>query len=126
MSLPARGQLDGPARHRHRPLRVAGRRLRLRRGEYEAPLAELNRIAPPRPGDPPTQPWNWNSHVQVKHVLSLVGCEVRHTDVETLAAVNHPLARLLCRYRQACKRRPESDTDWLQHVAGDGRVHPTW
>jgi len=49
-----------------------------------------------------------------------------NTTDETLAAVDHPLAQLLRRYREANKRASTYGTDWLQQVADDGRVYPSW
>jgi len=59
-------------------------------------------------------------------MLSLAGCEVNDTSNETLAAVSHPLADLLRRYRLAGKRSSTYGTDWLNHVAADGRVYTDW
>jgi DNA polymerase-1 len=84
---------------------------------------ELNQAAPPKPGD---REWNWNSPDQVKQVLTLAGCDVEDTKGETLAATDHPVAQLLQRYRLASKRESTFGTDWLSHVADDGRVYPSW
>ncbi len=93
--------------------------------EAERLRQELQQAAPPRPGEMFT-PWNWDSTQQAKEVLALIGCEVADTADETLAAVDHPLAQLLRRYRLANKRGGTYGTDWLAHVAEDGRVYPTW
>src|SRR5262249_34669281 len=45
---------------------------------------------------------------------------------ETLARIDHPLAALLRDYRAATKRVGTYGADWLQHVAGDGRVYASW
>jgi DNA polymerase-1 len=100
----------------------------------EAALAEreqlrqsLDQAAPARPGFLSREgAWDWNSPAQVKEALHLAGCEVESTADEALAALDHPLAELLRRYRSACKRADTYGRDWLKHVASDGRVHPSW
>jgi DNA polymerase-1 len=88
--------------------------------------AQLNDRAPPRPGSLFPEPWNWNSPQQAQQALALAGCTVENTADETLAAADHPLARLLRRYRLARKRGSTYGIDWLSHVADDGRVYPSW
>ena len=51
---------------------------------------------------------------------------VEDTADETIAAVEHPLANLLRRYRLAQKHGTTYGTDWLAHVTADGRVYPSW
>lgn len=86
---------------------------------------ELNQVAPPRSGEMFTG-WNWDSPQQVKEVLALAGCPVENTADETLATVDHPLAGLLRRYRDASKRCSTYGADWLEHVQEDGRVYASW
>jgi DNA polymerase-1 len=86
---------------------------------------ELDRAAPPKPGAL-CGGWNWDSPQQAREALALAGRAVADTADETLAAVDHPLAGLLRRYRLARKRAGTYGTDWLLHVADDGRVYPTW
>jgi DNA polymerase I-like protein with 3'-5' exonuclease and polymerase domains len=86
---------------------------------------ELHQAAPPKPCEL-FDAWNWDSTPQARQALALAGCEVDNTAEETLAAVDHPLAQLLRRYRLARKRSSTYGTDWLAHVAGDGRVYPSW
>jgi DNA polymerase I-like protein with 3'-5' exonuclease and polymerase domains len=95
--------------------------------EAERLRGELNRAAPPRPGNLLfAEPWNWDSTQQAKQALELAGCAVADTADETLAAADHPLAVLLRGYRLARKRGSTYGTDWLAHVADDGRVYPSW
>jgi DNA polymerase-1 len=51
---------------------------------------------------------------------------VDNTADDTLAALEHPLARLLRRYRLVRKRGSTYGADWLSHVADDGRVYAGW
>ncbi len=86
---------------------------------------ELDAKAPNKPGEMFTS-WNWESPPQIKLALELVGCPVTSTADEQLAALDHPLARLLRDYRGASKRGSTYGTDWLAHVADNGRVYPHW
>jgi DNA polymerase-1 len=86
---------------------------------------ELHQAAPQKPGEL-FNGWNWDSTRQAQQALELAGCKVEDTADETLAAVDHPLAQLLRRYRLARKRGSTYGIDWLAHVAADGRVYPSW
>src|SRR5262249_33421383 len=101
-------------------------------GLAEQAAAEAERLAAELDAAAPTDPdvlitgWNWDSPVQVKRCLALAGHAVDSTDDDTLAAVNHPLARLLRDYREAKKKVTTYGADWLKYVAADGRVYPNW
>jgi DNA polymerase-1 len=87
----------------------------------------LHEAAPARPGYLSAMgAWSWDSPQQVKVAFEAAGCPVENTDDETLARTDHPLADLLRQYRAAMKRAGTYGTDWLQHVAGDGRIYPSW
>jgi DNA polymerase-1 len=86
---------------------------------------ELDRAAPPKPGEM-FDAWNWDSPAQALEALKLAGCTLEDTADETLAAADHPLARLLRRFRLARKRATTYGTDWLAHIGADGRVYPAW
>jgi DNA polymerase I-like protein with 3'-5' exonuclease and polymerase domains len=87
---------------------------------------ELDRAAPPKPGELFDASWNWDSPGQAMQALTLAGCALEDTADENLAAADHPLAQLLRRYRLARKRATTYGGDWLAHVAPDGRVYPSW
>jgi DNA polymerase-1 len=92
--------------------------------EADALRLELDRTAPSRPGTlDGFSPWNWDSPPQVKEALALTGCKVQDTSDETLAAVDHPLARLLRQHRSASKMVQTYGAGWLDHVQADGRVY---
>jgi DNA polymerase-1 len=87
---------------------------------------ELDATAPA-----PSQPgmfgsWSWDSPAQVKQALAAVGCDLESTDDDHLAKVDHPLAALLRKYREARKRCTTYGKDWTKHVAEDGRVYASW
>jgi DNA polymerase I-like protein with 3'-5' exonuclease and polymerase domains len=92
-------------------------------GEASSRQADLDRVAPARPGD---KPRNWNSVPQVKEAFAAVGVTLTSTADAALAAVDHPLAVALRAYRAAAKRCGTYGLDWLRHVSADGRVHPGW
>jgi DNA polymerase-1 len=95
--------------------------------EAERLRTELDNAAPTRPGTlDGCCPWNWDSPQQVQQALALAGVEVSDTADETLAALDHPLAVLLRQYRGAAKKAKTYGAGWLNHVAADGRVYPTW
>jgi DNA polymerase-1 len=96
---------------------------------------EANRLikdldaAAPRPNQPGMfagDGWNWDSPQQVKQVFGAIGISLESTDDDHLAKTSHPLAQLLRKYREARKRCTTYGHDWLQHVAGDGRVYAGW
>jgi DNA polymerase-1 len=87
----------------------------------------LDEAAPARPGYLNTVgAWSWDSPQQAKDAFEAAGFPVMDTDDETLAGIDHPLADLLRQYRAAMKRAGTYGTDWLQHVAEDGRIYPSW
>jgi DNA polymerase-1 len=88
---------------------------------------ELDQAAPAVPGTlHGLTPWNWDSPRAIEQALAAAGCPLADTAEETLASVEHPLARLVQRYRQAAKRASTYGRDWLEHVAPDGRLYPSW
>jgi DNA polymerase-1 len=93
--------------------------------EAERLRLELDRSALPKPGQM-FAAWNWDSPQQVQQALALAGCEVKNTADDTLAAIDHPLAELLRRYREASKLSGTYGSAWLSHVRDDGRVYPHW
>jgi DNA polymerase-1 len=88
---------------------------------------ELDRLAPAarQPGIFGSG-WSWDSPQQVKEVFQALGISVESTDDDHLAKVDHPLASVLRKYREARKKCTTYGKDWLKHVAGDGRVYPSW
>ncbi len=71
--------------------------------------------------------WNWNSPVEVKAAFASLGITLAGTDDDTLAGIDHPLARLLRDHRGATKRCGTYGQKWLaQHAGADGRILPSW
>jgi DNA polymerase-1 len=95
--------------------------------EAEDLAGQLEAAAPERPGRLSKEgAWDWDSPQQVKAALAATGCPVDCTQDEALAAVDHPLAGLLRKYRAARKRCTTYGRDWTKHVAPDGRVYSDW
>jgi DNA polymerase-1 len=96
------------------------------KAEAERFAEQLNAAAPRRPDSLDYDVWNWNSPEQVKEAFALIGVTLEKTDDEALAGVDHPLAALLRKYREASKRSCTYGRDWTKHVADDGRVYSDW
>jgi DNA polymerase-1 len=86
---------------------------------------DLDQAAPVKPGEL-FDSWNWDSPAQVKQALELAGLTVETTSDEALAALDHPLALVLRKYRAAQKEVSSYGAAWLDHVHEDGRVYPSW
>jgi DNA polymerase-1 len=88
---------------------------------------QLDERAPPRDGVLLGRGvWNWNSPRQVREAFAALGIELESTGDDALAALEHPLAALVRRYRAAGKRASTYGLKWLAHVAADGRVYADW
>jgi DNA polymerase-1 len=96
------------------------------RAEAERLKAELDGIAPERPGSLFGEAWNWDSPDQAREALARAGCPIESTADGVLADLDHAVARLLRDYRDARKRETTYGDGWLKHVAPDGRVYPRW
>jgi DNA polymerase-1 len=97
------------------------------KGQADDLARRLDEAAPVRPGClGMSGAWSWDSPQQAQEAFVLLGHNLDSTDDETLARVDHPLAALLRDYRAATKRVGTYGTDWLQHVAEDGRVYASW
>jgi DNA polymerase-1 len=94
--------------------------------EAERLKKEMDAIGPADPDALFGGGWSWDSPEQVKAALALAGCPVEDTADESLAKIAHPLAALLRQYRHARKQVTTYGSDWLKHVASDGRVYPGW
>jgi DNA polymerase I len=68
---------------------------------------------------------NWNSWQQIMRAFSDIGIELPDTKVETLAGVDHPLAKDLLEYRSFGKLASTYGEGWLEHVS-EGRVYADW
>lgn len=84
---------------------------------------ELRALAP---GRPEGGEWNWNSPQQVKRAFALAGIKLPNTKEETLARLDHPLAKVLLKYRKASKMVGSFGPKFLKSVQGDARTYASW
>jgi DNA polymerase I-like protein with 3'-5' exonuclease and polymerase domains len=97
------------------------------RADEQRLAAEMDALVPARPGQLGFDgTWNWSSPEQVKEVFAGLGIELTSTDDDALAGLDHPLAALLRDHRAATKKAGTYGSDWLKHVARDGRVYAGW
>ena len=82
-------------------------------------------LAPVRPGEM-FATWNFDSPADVLHLFATLGLKVESTDDETLSGIDHRIAGLMRQYREATKKTGTYGIAWLKHIAGDGRVYPSW
>jgi DNA polymerase-1 len=95
--------------------------------EAELLARQLDEAAPARPGYLSNQgAWNWDSPEQVTEVLTRAGCKVEGTDDDHLAALDHPLAALIRRYRGLSKLTSTYGVDWPKGTAAAGRLYAGW
>jgi DNA polymerase-1 len=88
---------------------------------------ELDEAAPARDGCvAKTGAWNWRSPQQVKEAFALLGHPIDSTKDDTLAGIDHPLARLLREYRAAAKLVSTYGISWVKERLHDGRLYPGW
>jgi DNA polymerase I len=66
---------------------------------------------------------NYRSPKQLTEMFARLGIKLTSTAEDTLVKVDHPLARLLLRYRGATKLQSTYGTTLAQTVAPDGRIH---
>jgi DNA polymerase-1 len=69
---------------------------------------------------------NWSSPAQVVRVFARLGITLERADDAALAAVDHPLARLLRDYRAASKLATTYGEDWVKNAYRDGRLYVGW
>jgi DNA polymerase-1 len=88
---------------------------------------QLGESAPDRPGRLLQDgAWNWASPQQVKELFHQLGIELASTGDDALAAVVHPLADLLRRYRTAAKKVSTYGPDWYGGSLVGNRIHAGW
>jgi DNA polymerase-1 len=87
---------------------------------------EMAGLAPVRPNEFFAS-WNFDSPADLLVLFrDALDFAVKDTSDETLAGLDHPLAGLLRKYREATKRTGTYGRQWLKHIAQDGRVYASW
>jgi hypothetical protein len=66
---------------------------------------------------------NYRSPKQLLAMFAALGFQLTDTAEETLKKVDHPIARLLLRYREATKLQSTYGRPLAEAVASDGRIH---
>ena len=87
---------------------------------------QMDVIAPDPDGLPGIASRNWNSPADVLAAFKSVGVNLKATDDDTLAGVDHDLARLMRDYRSASKLAGTYGRKWLDAFAPAGAVLPSW
>jgi DNA polymerase-1 len=85
---------------------------------------QMTQLAPVPPGDM-FATWNFDSPADVTRMFAALDIPIEDTTDETLAAIEHPTAGLLRRYREATKRLTTYGERWLRNFH-DGRVFAHW
>ncbi|MCE9561277.1 MAG: bifunctional 3'-5' exonuclease/DNA polymerase [Planctomycetes bacterium] len=90
-------------------------------------VVEMNALAPNPECLPGMEGWNWDSNtLDVPQAFATVGVTLKDTKEETLAGIEHPLARALLDYREASKKANTYGRDWVNEHVTEGRVYATW
>jgi DNA polymerase-1 len=108
--------------------RDAWEELAVRAGREAEELADrLDDLAPPRDGRlQKAGAWNWDSNPDVLEVFKLLGFDLSSTQVETLAGIDHPLAKTVREYRRAAKLLSSYGPGWGKAAYHDGRLYTDW
>jgi DNA polymerase I len=69
---------------------------------------------------------NWNSHLQVKGAFELAGIELPNIQEKTLSRIDHPLAKILLKYKKVSTMLSSYGPKLLDFVSEDGRIHADW
>src|SRR5262249_48305715 len=99
-----------------------------RAAERKATIAgEMNTLVPNPNCLPGLEGWNWDSNTaDVPAAFAAVGITLADTKEETLAGIDHALARMLLDYREAAKRSGTCGREWVAEHVTNGRVYATW
>jgi DNA polymerase-1 len=97
------------------------------RKEAEELADRLDALAPQRDGYlPHPGVWKWNSPDDVQEVFKLLGIDLPDTTDDTLAGIDHPLAKILREYRSAAKLASTYGAGWLKAAYHEGRLYTDW
>ena len=84
---------------------------------------KLERLAPERLGG---KPRNWNSHLQVKEAFELAGVELPNIQEKTLSRIDHPLAKILLKYKKVSTMLSNYGPKLLEFVSEGDRIYADW
>ena len=69
---------------------------------------------------------NWNSHLQVKEALGLAGVELPNIQERTLSRIDHPLAKILLKYKKVSTMLSNYGPKLLGFVSEGDRIYADW
>jgi DNA polymerase I len=78
------------------------------------------------PNAPDGKARNWNSHLQVKEAFGLSGVELPNIQEKTLSRIDHPLAKILLKYKKVSTMLSNYGPKLLEFVSEDGRIRADW
>jgi DNA polymerase I-like protein with 3'-5' exonuclease and polymerase domains len=84
---------------------------------------ELDELIPEAPDG---KARNWNSHPQVKEAFELAGIDLPNIQEKTLSRIDHPLAKILLKYKKVSTMLSNYGPKLLEFVSEDGRIHADW
>jgi DNA polymerase-1 len=70
--------------------------------------------------------WNWNKPADVLEAVKMLGLEPKSTQDEDLAALDHPFAEAVRRFRSAAFHVSHYGEEALRWVASDDRIYAAW
>ena len=90
----------------------------------KSPLTkELDELVPNAPNG---KARNWNSHPQVKEAFGLARVELPNTQERTLSRIDHPLAKILLKYKKVSTMLSNYGPKLLEFVSEGDRIYADW
>jgi DNA polymerase I len=84
---------------------------------------ELDELVPEAPDG---KARNWNSHLQVKEAFGLAGVELPNIQEKTLSRIDHPLAKILLKYKKVSTMLSNYGPKLLEFVSEGDRIYADW
>ena len=84
---------------------------------------ELDELVPEAPDG---KARNWNSHLQVKEAFRLAGVELPNIQEKTLSRIDHPLAKILLKYKKVSTMLSNYGPKLLGFVSESDRIYADW
>jgi DNA polymerase-1 len=84
---------------------------------------ELDELVPDAPDG---KARNWNSHLQVKEAFGLAGVELPNIQEKTLSRIDHPLAKILLKYKKVSTMLSNYGPKLLEFVSEGDRIYADW
>jgi DNA polymerase I len=78
------------------------------------------------PNAPDGKARNWNSQLQVKEAFGLAGVELPNIQEKTLTRIDHPLAKILLKYKKVSTMLSNYGPKLLEFVSKGDRIYADW